>query len=164
MSSSDEELEQSDGSVNAWSSDAPLQPDETTRLSRDENENIVKDLRRKLAEIGSVPLSNSSVMRICKHLQREIRAQYDVPSGAWAGPGTLSRTGPLLDPQLKTAIENAFRKYVGDDAEACKDNLCQDVSDILYDEMCYHDVARRLTESYEKEISELQGTKQSVQQ
>ena len=165
MSSSDDDQDQSDGSVNAWGSDDPnIDTAENKRLSRAENENIIKELQRKLIEIGHEKLSDASVARICKHVQREIRAKYDAPSGAWAGPGSLSRTGPLLDPQLKATIANAFQKYVGVEANLCLDNLCKDISDILYDEMCYHDVAKRLTESYEKEISELQGTKQSVQQ
>ena len=83
MSSSDDD--QSDGSVNAWGSDDPnIDTAENKRLSRAENENIIKELQRKLIEIGHEKLSDASIARICKHVQREIRAKYDAPSGAWA--------------------------------------------------------------------------------
>eukprot|EP00945_MAST-04E_sp_MAST-4E-sp1_P007628 g7628.t1 len=128
-------------------------------------EQIVRTVRKKLPEVvdslGEGTMTRATLMRVRSSILREVRAQHDSlfrnrqAPPKWSGPGSLSRTGPLLDPQLKKSIEKSFTKYEGLNAPVHKDELIQDISDILYDELVFHNIVRQLEASYTKDLSEL---------
>ena len=178
MGSDDEDqMASSDGSVRGWDDNNQSNSNTTivpgvkphvpmnhdgSKLSK--HELVLQSLQSRLPELldglGTGLMTRATLMRVCRNILRVVRNQPDnmYRSGkmAWNGPGTLSRTGPLLDPQLKKSIEKCFTKYEGLNAPTHKDELIQDISDILYDELVFHNIVRKLESSYAKDLKELE--------
>merc|ERR1711991_1108659 len=129
------------------------------------HELVLQSLQARLPELldglGTGVLTRATLMRVCRNILREVRNQHELlfrtGKSAWNGPGSLSRTGPPLDPLLKKSIEKCFTKYEGLNAPAHKDELIQDISDILYDELVFHNIVRKLESSYAKDVENLEG-------
>ena len=134
-----------------------------SKLSK--HELVLQSLQARLPELldglGTGVLTRATLMRVCRNILREVRNQHELlfrtGKSAWNGPGSLSRTGPPLDPLLKKSIEKCFTKYEGLNAPAHKDELIQDISDILYDELVFHNIVRKLESSYAKDVENLEG-------
>ena len=136
-------------------------------------EQIVQNLQKKLPELvegmGLATMTRATLMRVCRSILREVRSQHDAhftktsaSPPKWSGPRSLSRTGPALDPQLKKSIEKAVEKYEGLNAVVHKDELTQDISDILYDELIFHRIVRKLEADYAKDMVELDERRDMV--
>ena len=84
-------------------------------------------------------------------------------SEAWKGPKALQAQAPMLDPQLQNTLREAFTKYENMQIDTCRDEICQNVSDILYDELVFRKVVQQVDLSYHEEIRQLAASQAALQ-